>query len=370
MRAGIVGDRSAFDRFVVAVGDLAAGDYALAADGFAGLPATDDWCVAISALQVLALAAAGELRPAVALINRAKDDVRSLALAGAASYVADAALLKESVRCLQRAEAASAEPTEKLQIDGLFRYIISYPRSGTTYLQQFLRYAFAAPGYTVYPAGSRYFSRRFYEKAPGHAVFIKDHVLMPDHLTEAVLGAGSRRSIFDCLAGAATSLMPKAPMASSSAVNLPISSPSWRSGGCCLYGFWGGHTNRAARTPGSVAPEFALVRYEEVIGNYAALLALAHELAEGAPIPCEDKAGYDESVASAKRRLGLSREWSEGVALPEDSYIPSNWSIGGETIDWRRAFDAPARRRFHELGGTEALIRLGYETDEDWWRQG
>jgi len=364
MRAGVAGDRSAFDRFVVAVDDLAAGDYAQAADGFAGLTATDDWRVAASTLQVLALAAAGELRPAVALINRAKDYVSTLALAGAAGHGADAALLNEGVRCLQRAEAVSPEPTEKLQIDGLFRYVISYPRSGTTYLQQFLQYAFATPGYTVYPASGRYFSRRFYERAPGHAVFIKDHVLQPEYLTEAILAPvrDGRYAIVSLArflyAEGSHGFVKRGELAdfiSFVAERMP-------------YGTWGGHTNALldARERGA---RIRLVRYEEVIGNYQGLLALARELAEGAPIPRVDKAGYDAFVVAEKRRLAQRREWSEGLPLPEDSYVPSNWSVGGETIDWRRAFDAPARRRFHELGGTEALIRLGYETDEDWWRQ-
>jgi hypothetical protein len=45
--------------------------------------------------------------------------------------------------------------------------------------------------------------------------------------------------------------------------------------------------------------------------------------------------------------------------LPEDSFSPHNWSTGGESIDWRRAFDPLACRPFHDLGGT----------GEIWWRQ-
>ncbi|MGD1065801.1 MAG: hypothetical protein ABR975_03205, partial [Vulcanimicrobiaceae bacterium] len=79
-------------------------------------------------------------------------------------------------------------------------------------------------------------------------------------------------------------------------------------------------------------------------------------------------AGFLAFVASEKHRLASRPEWSENVPLPEDTYIPTNWSIAANTIDWQTAFDAPARRRFHDLGGTEALLRLGYETNENWWR--
>jgi hypothetical protein len=365
MRAGFAGDKGEFDRFVTAVDDLAAGDNGLAANGFAGLEAIDRWVVAATTLQALALAAAGEMRPAVAAANRTKDFVRASGRVAAPSYVADSALIKQGICALQQAEAAYPEATGKLEIAGLFRYVISYPRSGTTHLLQFLKYAFDTPSYSVYPAGSRYFSRRFYETAPGHAVFIKDHVLNPDYLNEGILAPvrDGRFSIVSLArylyAEGSHGFVKRGELAdfiSFVAERMP-------------YGFWGGHTNALldARERGA---QIRLVRYEEVVGNFPGLVALGRELAAGDPVPREDKAGYDAAEAAERRRLAHLPEWSEGVALPADSYIPSNWSIGGQTIDWHQAFDAPARRRFHELGGTEALIRLGYETDEDWWRQG
>ena len=79
------------------------------------------------------------------------------------------------------AEASCPVPSAPLQIDVPFRYIVGYPRSGNTLLMQYLSYTFAAPAYTVYPAASRYFSRRFPPRAPGHPVFVKDHVLRAEY---------------------------------------------------------------------------------------------------------------------------------------------------------------------------------------------
>ena len=135
------------------------------------------------------------------------------------------------------------------------------------------------------------------------------------------------------------------------------------------YGFWADHT-RALLDARDRGTRVRLLRYEEIFGNYQRLLVLARELADGAPVPCVDEASFNAFAARWQGRLALQPQWSEGIALPEDSFIPRNSSIGGGTIDWRRAFDAPARHRFHDLGGTEMLVRLGYETDEDWWRQG
>ena len=110
------------------------------------------------------------------------------------------------------------------------------------------------------------------------------------------------------------------------------------------------------------------MRYKDIFGNYERFQALARELTDGKPVPSVSEEGYTAFVGRWRARLLQKPEWSDGLALPEDSFIPRNWSVGGETIDWRIAFDAPARRRFHNFGGTEMLIQLGYETDENWWR--
>ncbi len=36
---------------------------------------------------------------------------------------------------------------------------------------------------------------------------------------------------------------------------------------------------------------------------------------------------------------------------------------------WRYVFDAACRRHFHEQGGTEFLLRFGYEKSTDWWKE-
>jgi hypothetical protein len=199
----------------------------------------------------------------------------------------------------------------------------------------------------------------------GHAVFVKDHVLQPHYLTGEILGPirDGRTSMVSLArylyAEGSNRFVRRGELAdfiSFVAAQMP-------------YGFWGDHA-RALLDARDGGTRVRLVRYEEVIGRYSRLLALAREIANGTPVPCEDEAGYNDFVAAEKRRTQVGPGWSDEIALPEGSFLPQNWSIGGETINWRHAFDAPARRRFHDLGGTEILVRLGYETDEDWWRQG
>ena len=349
-----------FDDFVAGVRRLGAGDHAMACSAFARLESTR-WSVPAAVLHALALGAAGNVREAIALRNRLSD--RVLAEPEAPSHARDAALLREAARCLQRAEAAAPAPSAAQQSVPAFRYVVGYPRSGNSLLLQFLAYAFAAPTYTVYPAARRYFSRRFAEPEPGHVVFVKDHVFQLDYWNDALLSPvrDGRTAIVSLArylhAEGGHGFVRRGELAkfiSFVAAAMP-------------YGFWGSHT-RALLDARERGAQIRLVRYEEIFGHHAHRVALARELTGGVPAPREDEAGFAQFVATEKRRLAGRPEWSVGIDLPDDSFIPPTWSIGGETIDWRRAFDAPARRRFHDLGGTEALIRLGYETDENWWR--
>jgi hypothetical protein len=362
MRAEFGQDSHSFDRFVDGVALLLAGDWAAGRTALASLDATS-WHVPASLLCALAFAAGGELREAIALRNRVSDDVKLRATAGG-NYTANHEMLREATLRLQRAEAEDPAPALPPSIASPVRYVVGYPRSGTTLLLQFLGYAFASPTYTVYPAADRYFSRRFHEIAPGHPVFVKDHVLQPEYLEHEILAPvrDGRIAIVSLArylyAEGSHDFVRRGELAdfiSFVAAQMP-------------YGFWGSHTRTLldARDGGA---RVRLIRYEQIFGNHSRLLALARELNAGEPAPREDEPGCSRFVETEKQRLRLLPQWSDGVALPQDSFIPHDWSIGGETIDWRRAFDARARLRFHDLGGTEALIRLGYESDEDWWRQ-
>jgi hypothetical protein len=362
MRAACGQDSPSFDRFVDGVALLLGGDWAAARTALASLDATS-WRLPASILGALAFAAGGDLRAAIALRNRVSDDLRLTTTE--AGYAVDVALLREATLRLQQAEAEDHAPALPLPIASPLRYVVSFPRSGTTLLLQFLAYAFATPTYTVYPAVDRYFSKRYHEIAPGHPVFVKDHVLHPEYLEHEILAPvrDGRIAIVSLArylyAEGSHDFVRRGELAdfiSFVAAHMP-------------YGFWSSHTRELldARDGGA---RVRLIRYEQVLGNHQRLLALARELNGGAPPPREDEAGFSRFVASEKQRLRHLPQWLEGLPLPQDSFIPHDWSIGGETIDWQRAFDAPARLRFHELGGTEALIRLGYETDEGWWRRG
>jgi hypothetical protein len=366
IRTEYAGDTDALDRFIVGLRGLVAGDFAQASRDFAQIT-SEHWYMPAVALCVIATAAGGDCRRAIEIANRMSDVILERLTANEVlpTYARDAALRREVVRCIKLAEAAYPGESGPVQIETPLRYIVGYPRSGNTLLAQFLSFAFAAPRYTVYPAVGRYFSQRFHERAPGHPVFVSDHVLRAQYTEEEILspirdGRDATVSLARFLhAESGTPFIQHGELADF------ISYVSAR----MPYGFWGRHT-RALLEAGDRGVKIRLVRYEEIVGNSERLFALARDLAGGGPIPCADQAAFLAFVAREQRRLAVRPEWSEGLPLPDDSFIPRNWSIGGGTIDWRQAFDKPARRRFHDLGGTEMLVRLGYEADEGWWRRG
>lgn len=349
-----------FDRFAEGLRHLLAGECDIAATAF-GHVSAPEWQVAAPLFRALALLGSGEPFAALALANRVRDRLEPARLRQEPSFGADRALVVAVLSEIVAAEAA--HPVDgPVRVASPFRYLVSYPRSGSTMLRQFLSFAFDAPRYSVYPGDGRYFSRPFREPNPGHAVFVKDHRWQDAYALERsiVLFRDGRNALV------------------SYARFLYVRGVTQRVGRGALadfidytasrdpYRFWGDHI-RAVLTARDRGADVRAVRYEDVLGNFARLLDLARELAEDAPALCEDRDRY-ETLATL-HRSAANKNWRQSVELPPNSFIPQNWSAGGETIRWRDCFDATAARRFHELGGTEMLVRLGYENDEAWWRQ-
>jgi hypothetical protein len=175
-----------FDLFVTALDHLAQCEYERAERSFVGLQATE-WGFAASMLQVVALAGAGAFGPAIRHRNAVSDQLHAASLAGTPPPDADRALLRAVTEWLYEAAATSPVATEVPRIEGLFRYVVSYPRSGSTHLLTFLSYAFGTRNYTVYPAAGRFFSSRFPDVAPNEAVFVKNHMLEAEYLSADIL---------------------------------------------------------------------------------------------------------------------------------------------------------------------------------------
>lgn len=69
-----------------------------------------------------------------------------------------------------------------------------------------------------------------------------------------------------------------------------------------------------------------------------------------------------------KNNPNANRSWGIGAKFDPDSLF-HEWSQNRKGSSWRQAWDAEAKKAFHETGATEFLIEYGYESDPDWWRQ-
>ena len=354
-------DACAFDGLVATVRSVGARDYAAATRACADI-AVPRWRVPASVFCALAAAASGDLRTALALANQ----VMSAAVPFGrldSRCGADHAIIGAGIRCLAEMEKEYSRPGVLADIQAPFWYLVSYPRSGATMLRRFLSFVFEAPVYSVYPGDGRYFSRYLHDANDHHAVFVKTHEWREEYADENVLAIvrdGRNASL-----SYARFLYADGYHSFVGAGELADFLRFVAEKG---IGFWGSHVQQilAARAQGA---RIRIVRYEDLFENYSGLYAVARSVAGGCQMPRDDEAGWDALVARLKTLPG-GGGWSKQLALPEHSYLPSNWSLGGGTIDWRRAFDPAARRTFHELGGTEVLKTLGYETDPDWWRKG
>jgi hypothetical protein len=356
-----------FDRLAAIVQNVGQRDAAAATRALAGME-TPRWRVPASIFCALAAAASGDIRGGLALANRVASDVDSRIVDEAADFtkvgpelIAQRAIIGAGLSCLAELEKTCARPATRPPIPPPFSYLISYPRSGNTMLRLFLSFAFEAPMYSVYPGDGRYFSRYFHATADDRAVFVKDHEWHDEYADEDVLAIV--RDGRDVIVSYARYLYAEGHHSYVGAGELSDFLRFVTERG---IGFWGDHvqTVLAARERGA---RIRIVRYEDLFRNYAGLSALARDLAGRGRVPREDEEGWYAHMARLSG-LPATPGWSENLDLPEGSFVPSSWSVGGGTIDWRRAFDAPARRHFHELGGSEALLKLGYESDPAWWR--
>ncbi len=243
-----------------------------------------------------------------------------------------------------------------------FYYIGSYPRSGNTMLRQFLAYTFDAPRYSVFPGDGCLFSRNHLPMQLPKALFVKDHLVRPEYREDPILYLvrDGRESILSyaryLFASGKYSNVGRGGLAD---FIRETASDYWLS--------WAANVKRALNAIDAGWP-ITLLRYEDINKKPEALYQLADRLnTAGLPLR-RDYAAYQEHEKSEKAKLAIYPEWSETVAIPKDSFLAEGWTVGGGKTDWRAAFDARASREFHEQGGTDILLRLGYETSADWWR--
>lgn len=106
-----------------------------------------------------------------------------------------------------------------------------------------------------------------------------------------------------------------------------------------------------------------LVQSPDSLGRIAAFLGFRYR-------PERIQECFDERDSifeTIRQQPQSSKKWGlDGATFEQDSLYYA-WSKNRAGSSWRETMDAEARRRFHEIGATEILIELGYESDPNWY---
>lgn len=129
--------------------------------------------------------------------------------------------------------------------------------------------------------------------------------------------------------------------------------------------FWGDHVSEAVRMADT--SDMCFVRYEGLLADPVAVLQTMASFM-GATVPAAVLAESVRIVGESRRYRSDPGSGYGYVAEPGSIYDLLQRHRGGDY--WRELFDTPARRYFHERGGTAGLLRFGYERSAEWWREG
>lgn len=233
--------------------------------------------------------------------------------------------------------------------------LVSYPRSGSTLLRAFLAELQGRP------QGSRY--RRDVVLPTGRALtrvldrfaFVKSHQ-QPSRFERMVYLVRDGRNatisfLFLSYLGRGHALERPEELADGLRLLARTDDP------------WGVHVRRALRAAEERAVLF--VRYEDLVAQPASELqriashlgvAVAPEtLAAGVRVAVARTDYFEHPLSGFTHRATPGSIYDVLQRHRDEDY-------------WRLLFDAECRRVFHELGGTEGLLRFGYESSADWWR--
>ena len=263
-------------------------------------------------------------------------------------------------------ENAAYETRPKLNYDlkirrsGPTAYVISYPRSGNTRAMNALRYIFQTPGCSVFAGDGALFSRCVYDPADTSVAFIKDHVYRTAYLKEKTAylvrdGRDAMISLCHFVLGGTEHEVTDAQQFGDFLIHMARDYE---------YGFWADSV-RLALEGQEAGADLKIWRYEDIGLDPAAYLSIAAYIAADR-IVGRDPCAMVQSIELGREKLKTGPEWGlSGDPVPD---LFRQWSRNRGDSNWRSVFDARARRIFHELGGTEILLRFGYETDPDWWK--
>lgn len=244
-------------------------------------------------------------------------------------------------------------------------YFVSYPRSGNTLAMRLVAEATSGQIFTAMSQGNVPFSKRLYPTSYPFPRLIKDHVAHSHYKNDrCVLVVRDGRDTVISLAFM-TLQQHQHGFADKSELADFI---RWLSKSY-VFGDWATHARDLVAL--TEVPNKLLVRYDDLVASEQALCEIVDFFDPGNKFPrshlSQVFAERNAFIERIKSRPAVNEEWGFGRTFDNASMF-HEWSLNRQSSNWREAWDATAKRAFHETGATELLIELGFETDPDWWR--
>ena len=244
-------------------------------------------------------------------------------------------------------------------------YFVSYPRSGNTLATRLTANATSGQIFSAMSEGYAPFSKRIYPKSYSVPRLIKDHMAHLHYKNDrCVLVVRDGR---DTVISLAFMTLQQGEHKFADKTEL-ADFIRWLSGSYA-FGDWAAHARNLLELTKS--PDKLLVRYEDLIAKTATFIEIVDFFDPGNSLPRAHLsklfAERDTVVERIKSSPAVNDQWGFGRTFEPDSMFHV-WSLNRRSSSWREAWNAAAKRAFHETGATELLIEFGYETDPDWWR--
>ena len=299
----------------------------------------------------LALTAANAALSVVALQGGGPN--RMEIIAAAAHYIR---LIDDSARTT----SPTLRDLRKTRRAGPLCYVVSFPRSGNTMVMNALAQIFGTAKHSVFPGDGRFFSRYLYDRTDTSVMLVKDHLFRSEYLKEKVVyivrdGRDAMVSLSQFLSG---NEMPPVTTRTEFATFLAQIASAY------AYGFWSENVALALEAKEAGA-DVMIARYEDLRRDPTEFYRIAAHITPDR-IVMSDPTKLVAHLQGATARLAHLPEW--GLGAPAQSALFDTWSKHRGGSNWQSVFNAPARKIFHQLGGTEMLLQFGYEVDPDWWR--
>lgn len=235
-------------------------------------------------------------------------------------------------------------------------YLLSYPRSGSTLTRQLLSSLQGRPQYSVYDGDVVGATTAPLTRALDHVEIIKSHQFPTGREARIYLVRDGRNATLSFLY--MSYLFGGHRFSRLEEVYDGIRHLDGREGS------WADHVARALVE--SEGRQTLFVRYEDLLCNpQTELLRMARFT--NAELP---SAAIDECLLQQQGSDSYAKNPNNGYLYePEKNSIYDLLKRHRYNNFWRYIFDARSKCYFHEQGGTELLVRFGYEYSAEWWKE-